>query len=1111
MSLHPPPAGTAETTAFMPSAAKRPLVKFLPWLVLCLGLAVTYGVQLGAQHAAERARQDLFTFRAHEVARNISARLDNYEQVLAGATGLFAAAPTVDRAQFRDYVARLRLQDRYPGIGGVGFAQRIPAGDRERAVEAVRRAGLPGFRIWPDGARDPYTAIVYLEPLDGRNRRALGYDMYAEPVRHAAMARARDEDRAVISGKVRLVQETESAPQPGFLMYLPVYRHGAPHATAAERRANLVGWVYAPFRMSDLMDGILGRHFHELAATLNLKIYDGRAAAADRLMFDSNAETGANPAALRLNLVMGLFGHEWTVSVTSLPAFDAGQGRRYPWLIVLAGGTVSLLLALVTRLLVERHARVLALAEEMTRELRESEANMEALFENMSSGAAVYRPSEDCEEFFFSALNRSAEHIDNVRREEVIGRNVREVFPGVVAMGLLEVFRRVCRSGVAEDLPASYYQDGRIVGWRENFVYKLPNGHIVSLYDDVSAQQRAEAEQDRLNRALRLLSDCNMALVHAEAEYPLLVEICRLVVKTGGYRMAWVGYAEHDEARTVRPIAQFGYEAGYLDTVDITWADTERGRGPTGTAIRTGRTDVNQSVLTNPRMAPWREAALKRGYQASIALPLVNEGATLGALTIYSADPDAFNREEVRLLEEMAGDLAYGIVTLRTRAERAAAEEKVAFLASFDPLTQLPNRLLLRDRCEHAIHLAGLRHAGLALLYLDLDNFKQVNDSLGHEIGDRLLVVAVDRLRHCLPESDTISRLSDDEFGVLLADTGTPDAAAALAGKILDAFAEPVAFDGTLLNISFSIGISLYPADGGDFDSLLKNAGTAVNHAKEGGRNTYRFYTLQMNVDALAHLTLKGQLHNAVKNGELLLHYQPQVDIASGRIVGAEALVRWQHPTEGLVPPAKFIPLAEQSGHIVQIGEWVLNEACRQAKSWLDGGLGPMLMAVNLSALQFKRGNVQAVVTAALERSGLPPDRLELELTESVLLQDVAGTLATLQALKALGVRLSIDDFGTGYSSLSYLKQLAVDKLKIDQSFVRDLSNDGDDAAIVRAIIQLGQSLQLVVIAEGVETREQFEFLGRNGCHEVQGYLFSRPVPAGQFAALLEKGLLPPA
>lgn len=1091
----------------MRTDAKYHFTKILPWLVLGVGLALSFVLQNEIRQSTERTRHERFEFRAHELIQNVRTKLDNYKQVLDGTAGLFAASHEVGRNEFHNYVASLKLQDRYPGIQGVGYAQVVPPAEREAFTKRVRREGYQDFRIFPDGDRDLYTSIVYLEPLDWRNRRAFGYDMYTEPIRHDAMAAARDTEQTSISGKVRLLQETGRNPQAGFLMYLPVYRSGQPHDTVAQRRANLVGWVYAPFRMDDLMSGILGSHFGEAAATLDLEIYDGDDPAPANLMFDSNLGGRDLVMALRQVKTIDLFGHHWTLSVTALPNFGTVPGSDQADAVVLASIAGSVLLALVVWLLVNGRERALVMAEGMTEDLRESQSNMQALFENMSSGVAVYRPSEDCQEFFFTAFNRSAENIDRIGREAVLGRNVRDVFPGIAEMGLLDIFRRVCRTGVAEELPARYYHDGRIAAWRENFVYKLPNGDIVSLYDDVSVRQRAQAEQARLNRALRLLSDCNAALVHAEEEYPLLVEVCRLVVKTGGYRMAWVGYAEHDPAKTVRPIAQDGYEAGYLDTVDITWADTERGRGPTGTAIRTGHTDVNQSVLTNPRMAPWRDAAVARGYQSSIALPLVNEGVTLGALTIYSADPDAFNQDEVHLLEEMADDLAYGIVTLRTRTERAAAEEKIAFLASFDPLTQMPNRMLLRDRCEHAIRLAELKDGKVALLYLDLDNFKQINDSLGHEVGDRLLVVAVDRLRHCLPESDTISRVSDDEFVVLLTDPGPPEAIGAIAGKILDAFAEPLSINGTLLNISFSIGISLYPEDGAGFDGLLKNAGIAVNHAKEGGRNTYRFYTLQMNADALARLTLMGQLHNAAKNGELLLHYQPQIDVASGRIVGAEALVRWQHPIEGLVQPGRFIPLAEQSGHIIQIGEWVLNEACRQTKRWIDDGLGQMVVAVNLSALQFKRGNVQTLVTEVLQRTGLPPGCLELELTESILLQDVHETLQTVRALKALGVRLSIDDFGTGYSSLSYLKQLAVDKLKIDQSFVRDLAGDNDDAAIVRAIIQLGQALQLVVIAEGVETRQQYDFLGNAGCHEVQGYLFSRPVPAEQFIAILEKGL----
>lgn len=626
---------------------------------------------------------------------------------------------------------------------------------------------------------------------------------------------------------------------------------------------------------------------------------------------------------------------------------------------------------------------------------------------------------------------------------------------------------------------------------------------ILGIYEDITARKFAEQTQKRLNRALKLLSKCNMVLVHAGDEQELLAKICRLAVETGGYLMAWVGFAEHDDASTVRPVAQSGFEKGYLDSVNITWADTERGRGPTGTAIRTATTVVNPDCLNNPNMAPWREAAIRRGYQSSIALPLIVNQRTLGALTIYSAEPHAFSHEEVELLEELASDLAYGIETLRTRIEHESAEKKLEFLAHHDPLTGLPNRLLLRDHFDQAVALANRKDVGVAVLLLDLDNFKQINDSLGHSCGDRVLILVARRLQSCIRETDTISRQGGDEFVILLSNIRDPDSIEAIAQTVIESFAEPFTLDGYNLNTSFSIGISLYPDDGREFDTLLKQADTALYQAKDAGRNTYRFFSNQMNTDAMENIQLQGQLRSAIRDREFVLHYQPQVDTSNGRIIGAEALIRWQHPEKGVIPPDKFIPLAERSGLIIPLGEWVLDEACRQAQHWRETRLLPcMSIAVNLSALQFKRGNIVETVARALASSGLPADLLELELTESILLHDMDVVMKTLRGLKAIGVKLSIDDFGTGYSSLSYLKRLAVDKLKIDKSFVHDMVSDSGNAAIVRAIIQLGHILQLTIIAEGVEHGDQLALLGSYGCEQFQGYLFSRPLPADEFAAL---------
>jgi diguanylate cyclase (GGDEF)-like protein/PAS domain S-box-containing protein len=430
----------------------------------------------------------------------------------------------------------------------------------------------------------------------------------------------------------------------------------------------------------------------------------------------------------------------------------------------------------------------------------------------------------------------------------------------------------------------------------------------------------------------------------------------------------------------------------------------------------------------------------------------------------------------------------------RDITERRLAEARIEFLAHHDVLTGLPNRVLLRDRFEHALAQAKRSQSHVAMLFLDLDNFKVVNDTLGHAAGDDLLLEVVTRLSYCTRDSDTISRQGGDEFILLLNDVHGMEAVERVAAEILGRLSEPVEINGHVLNASGSIGIAVYPEDGDDFDSLLQKADTAMYNAKDAGRNTYRFFDDRMNLQAHEHLMLQNRLHQALYRAELQLCYQPQLDVDRDKVIGVEALLRWHNPELGEVTPSRFIPVAEDSGLIVPIGAWVIEQSCRQAQAWRQAGWPEFTMSVNLSALQFRRAGLTETVAGALLRSGLPPHLLELELTESILLQDVENTLDTVQQLKALGVRLSIDDFGTGYSSLSYLKRFAVDRLKIDQSFVRDVNTDPDDAAIVRAVIQLARSLRLGIIAEGVETPEQLAFLREAGCPEVQGYLFSRPL-----------------
>ncbi|MBC9073450.1 EAL domain-containing protein [Thauera sp. CAU 1555] len=434
-------------------------------------------------------------------------------------------------------------------------------------------------------------------------------------------------------------------------------------------------------------------------------------------------------------------------------------------------------------------------------------------------------------------------------------------------------------------------------------------------------------------------------------------------------------------------------------------------------------------------------------------------------------------------------------------------EARLSHLAHHDPLTSLPNRLLALSRLEHAIEVAQRKGQRLAVLCLDLDRFKTVNDSLGHSAGDELLCEVAARLRSRLREEDTLGRLGGDEFLVLLEDLDAPEGAALVASDIIGAL-EPsfVLRDGAEVFMHASIGVSLYPDDGDDHLALIRNADAAMYRAKAEGRNTCRFYTEDLTRLAARRLDLETRLRRALANGEFVVHYQPAFSVADGSLIGAEALVRWQPPGEPMVSPGDFIPIAEETGLIVGLGEWVLNTACRQWRAWLDEGLQPGAIAVNLSVEQIRRSDVQAMLRAALEETGLAPHCLELEITESSLMAQGEQAEALLAGLKSLGVRLAIDDFGTGYSSLAYLKRFAIDKLKIDHSFVKDLADDRNDLAIAAAVVAMAQALEMTVQAEGVETEGQLALLHELGCAAFQGYLRSPPVPAEAFGRRFLRG-----
>jgi len=488
--------------------------------------------------------------------------------------------------------------------------------------------------------------------------------------------------------------------------------------------------------------------------------------------------------------------------------------------------------------------------------------------------------------------------------------------------------------------------------------------------------------------------------------------------------------------------------------------------------------------------------AWARGHGSAAIVPVRGEHGVRGALCALSQREDAYWAEELGFLRTIASLLSTGL-------QRIDSERRLAFLAQFDPLTGLANRTLLTDRFAQMLVQARRRGTPLAVLFIDLDDFKLVNDRLGHSSGDVLLAEVALRLQAAVRSGDTVARMSGDEFAIVLADLARTDDAAFVAQKILDRLAEPVALSAEQTFVTASIGIAAFPGDGGSVEALLGAADAAMYRAKQAGRNAYQFFTTEITQRTHARAQLAFELRRALERGEFALEYQPKFNLASGKACGAEALLRWVHPQRGLVSPAEFIPVLEETGLIVQVGEWVIRRACEDLKSWIAAGLQPMPVAVNLSARQFRQEDLDARIRALVSAAGVDPALIELEITESQLMEDPEHAIRVMRSLRESGTHIAIDDFGTGYSSLAYLTRFPVGALKIDRSFVADVFSDNADAAIVRTIIQMAHQLGFTVVAEGVETDRQAAFLRQFGCEQAQGFLFARPMAAADYSALI--------
>ena len=622
-------------------------------------------------------------------------------------------------------------------------------------------------------------------------------------------------------------------------------------------------------------------------------------------------------------------------------------------------------------------------------------------------------------------------------------------------------------------------------------------------FDRADDKARTEVQKERLTRMLASLSATNEAIMRAKSRAELFELVCEAAANGGRFTSTTIALAD-PASDFLRIVAAAGPTAETTRHVRLSVNEAyPEGRGLSGTAFRTRRACVSNDYVADQRVAAFHAIVRSDGAQSGGAFPLLVGGEAVGVMIYMSSDKGTFTPEFAELLQRLADNVSFALENFDRADEKTRADERIEYLASHDSLTDLPNREMFNGMLRRAIEAAERYQRRFALLFIDLDRFKVINDSLGHDAGDRLLVEIGGRLRRALRSSDVVARLGGDEFVVILEEAAERPEVERIAGELLSVLSQPLQLSGHECQTTASIGIAMYPSDGTDMQTLTKNADIAMYLAKEDGKNGFRFFTREFKTQSIERLTLESALRRALERDQFTLHYQPKIDMASGQITGVEALLRWNHPDLGSVSPAQFIPLAEETGVIVPIGRWVLKEACAQNMAWQRRGLRPVTMAVNLSPRQFADGHLLQDVDEALMASGMSPVLLQLEVTESMVMRNVSRAIKILDAIQSRGIRLAIDDFGTGYSSMSLMKQFPIDTIKIDRSFVRDLPVDSEDQAIAQAIISMGKALGMTVVAEGVETPEQQAFLRSHACDEMQGFLFSKPLPPKQMADLL--------
>ncbi len=1026
------------------------------WAVAWVGLMTTYWLVQQQSQSVAMVQQTRFTQEARAFTDALGQRVAANTEIVYGLHNLFALNPQLERADFARVVSALDAVHRYPGVRNLSFTKRVPRHELA-AYEAAVRAELlrdapaaPEFTVHPLSDRDEYFVVHYIWPMQG-NAQMLGLDISAQPTNLASMHYSRDSGKPVVSAPFDLLQEPTH--RPAFVIRIPVFDSAGGKGGGSPP---FLGAVAATIRVYDMVRALQAQGYLQ---GISVAIEDAgsvREMGADktvRPLLDPTSQ--AQPGAPTLVKALQVHDRRWRLAFQPTRSLLSPTEQRLPWIAGGAGALASGLLGVLVTLLVRQRTSALVQAQASDEARRQSEERFRALFNQAAVGVAQINSQNGV----IVRINQRYCDIIGYTAAELQGRSLREIsHPADQPAGFAQMDRLKAGDIPEFRIEKRYFHKNGAQVWVDLTVTPMwtlgatPDFHIAMVQDITARKQMEETLRGNEQRLRGILQR-------------LPVGVC-LVQRDG--RMSF---------RNERFVQICGYTELDIPTAEQWW----------------------QHVYPDAETRARHRAAWGRALEHAHA----SDGSIEPAEYVIHCN-DGQQRSV-----EIAGVLVGKdhLITMVDLSQRKAAEEEIRYLAFYDPLTRLPNRRLLLDRLQQALATSARHQRSGALLLLDLDNFKTLNETQGHDRGDTLLLQVSHRLRACVHEDDTVARQGGDEFVVVLEDLGdTPEDAAAraeeAAQKILQALREPYTLDGEAHHSSLSMGITVFSGMRETVDELLKRADLAMYQAKSAGRDTLRFYDPQMQAAVSARAALEADMRAGLAQGQFELYYQPQVD--NGRITGAEALLRWRHPRDGFVSPAQFIPLAEESGLILPLGEWVLNAACERLAQWAQQPvLAGLSLAVNVSPRQFHQSGFVPQVLAALARSGAEGTRLKLEMTEGLLLADVEDTIAKMAKLKSYGVGFSLDDFGTGYSSLAYLKRLPLNQLKIDQSFVRDVLTDPNDAAIARTVVALATSLGLSVIAEGVETEEQRAFLARNHCHSWQGYLLSKPIPVAEFEQLV--------